>query len=392
MKNKKIILVVAVCIVIIGYIIGNILSNQKEPMRKRRDQSSLKIPKILTVVNQELLTVIEVTGLLYAYDKVDLFAEVSGILKPTRQRFKEGVKFKKGDLLIKIDDSVYKNNVLAQKSSLLNQLTLLLPDLSLDFPDSAQVWEKYLKKFDLQKNLSPLPVAGSDKEKYYIAARNIYNKFYLVKGMEATLDKYSLKAPFNGVVTLSSINPGTLVRPGQKLGEFTNTAWYEMETAVSVFDVNLVKEGMEVWLSFKAHQGKYRGVIDRINAVIDQDHLMVKVYIRTNHPDLKAGMFMSGEIKGNPLKSIFLIPRDILVDNDRVYIVKKSLLVLQKVSIVGERGGMVIIKGLKDGIKILGELFEGVREGKKIPAVYTAPLKSVSGESQEQRLKPGKDG
>ena len=391
MKNKKIIFVVAVCILIIGYIIGNILSNQKEPMRKRTGQSSIKLPKILTVINQDFLPLIKVTGTLYAYDKVDVFAEVSGILKPTGKRFKEGVKFKKGDLLIKIDDSVYKNNVLAQKSSLLNQLTLLLPDLSLDFPQSAGEWEKYLKKFDLNKALSPLPLARSDKEKYYIAARNIYNKFYSVKSMEATLDKYSLKAPFAGVVTLSSINPGTLVRPGQKLGEFTNTDWYEMETAVSVFDVNQVKVGLEVWLTFEKNQSKYKGIIGRINVVIDPATTLVKVYIRTNHPDLKAGMFMSGEIKGNPIKGIFLIPKDILVDNDKVFVVEKSALRLQKVSIVGDRGGKALIKGLKDGIRILGELIEGAVEGMKIPGLNTRLQKSVGSESQVQKLKSATD-
>ena len=44
--------------------------------------------------------------------------------------------------------------------------------------------------------------------------------------MEATLDKYTIKAPFNVVVTQSNINPGTLVRNGQKLGEFINTYLY----------------------------------------------------------------------------------------------------------------------------------------------------------------------
>ena len=171
MLNKKTTLIATVLIIIVGLLINTILSNQKEPMKRHSMKKKKKPVKIVTVKNEDIQTKFEISGHLTAFDKVEIFAEVSGILLITPKRFKEGIRFKKGETFIKIDDEVYKNNVLAQKSSLMNQLTLLLPDLSIDFPQSAAHWRAYLKQFDLEKSLSPLPESESDKERYYIASR-----------------------------------------------------------------------------------------------------------------------------------------------------------------------------------------------------------------------------
>ena len=120
--NKKMWLTAGL-IIVFGVVISMILSNQKEPMRKRPTLSRQKHIKTVIVQNKDIQAAIQMTGHLYAYDKVDLFAEVSGVLQETKKRFKEGYQYKKGEILIQIDDSVFKNNLLAQKGNLLNQLT-----------------------------------------------------------------------------------------------------------------------------------------------------------------------------------------------------------------------------------------------------------------------------
>jgi len=379
MSSKKKAWLAAVIVIIIGAVIGIMFSQQKEPMKRRSSQGRQKPLKIITVKNDDIQSPIEMTGPLYAYDKVELYAEVSGVLQETPKRFKEGFRYKKGDLLIEVDDSVYKNNLLAQKSNLLNQLTLLLPDLSIDFPQSAQNWEAYLKKLDLEKPLPKLPEPGSDKERYYIVSRNIYNLFYTIKSMEATFAKYTLKAPFNGVVTQSLINPGTLVRAGQKLGEFTNTDLYEMEAAVGLFDANRLALGQEVTLKTEDVRGTFTGKIQRINRVIDSNSMTVKVYIQASDPRLRDGMYMQAQTEGAPIPRAFAVAKDLLDENNRLFVVKDSLLHLQPVEIIGEKGGQAIIRGLADGTRILGETWAEAKEGKPLPkaAVQTAADKST---------------
>ena len=367
MKKKKLMWFTAGIIIILGFVISGILSRQKETIRRKPTLASQKPIKILTVKNENIQLPVEITGPLYAYDKVELYAEVSGVLLKTSKRFKEGYRYKKGDLLIHIDDQVYKNNLLAQKSSLLNQLTLLLPDLSIDFPMRSPEWEAYLKNLDLRKPLNPLPQPASEKERYYIASRNIYNQYYTIKSMEATLEKYTLEAPFNGVVTESVINPGTLILVGQKLGEFTSTDLYEMEAAVNLFEANQLKVGMTVNLETEDTQGKFTGRIQRINSVIDKKSMSVKVYIHVSDSRLRDGMYMIGHVQGKPISNGFMVSKDLLVGSDQLFTVKDSVLVLEKIEIAAEKGGRIIVRGLEDGTQILGEVWKEARAGKKIP-------------------------
>jgi multidrug efflux pump subunit AcrA (membrane-fusion protein) len=367
MSKNKWVWLIAGLMVVAGLVISNILSRQKEPMRRRPDAARQKSIPILTVQNKDIEIPIEMSGPLYAYDKVEIFTEVSGVLLNTPKRFKAGTPFKKGEVLIKIDDRVYKNNVLAQKSSLLNQLTLLLPDLSIDFPQSSQRWETYLKNMDLQEGLNPLPDPASDKERYYIASRNIYHQYYVIKGMETTLSKYTIRAPFAGVVSVSLINPGTLVRVGQKLGEFISTEIYEMEASVSLFDANRLETDQPVNLTSEDVQGTFTGHIRRINRVLDAASLTVKVYIHLQDPRLRDGMYMVARTEGKPISGAVAVAKDLLVENSRLFAVENSVLVLKPVRVVAERGDLAIVRGLADGTKILGEVWAEARDGMKIP-------------------------
>lgn len=368
MLKKKMLWILTAGIIVMGIVIGNILSNQKEPMRRNTTNPNDNVPKIISVKNKDILAPIEISGYLYAYDKVELYAEVSGVLQNTATKhFKEGNRYKKGEILIQIDDSVYLNNVLAQKSSLLNQLTLLLPDLSIDFPKSAKRWEQYLHSFTLKESINPLPEPASEKEKYYIASRNIYNSFFNIKSMEATLAKYTIRAPFAGVVTQSNINPGTLVRVGQKLGEFTNTHLYELEAPVGLFDLGRLRIGQTVDLKTEDLQDTFQGRIQRINSIIDRNSMTVKIYIQISDPRLRDGMYMTGNTQGSPIPKAFSLTKDLLIGENHIFVVEDSRLVQKKVEVVGEKGDRVIIRGLEDGTLILGEVWPEAREGMIIP-------------------------
>jgi len=371
MLHKKAVWLFALTILIVGVAVGTFLSRQKEPMKRRPMRANQDKIKIVNVQYKDISTPVRVSGPLAAYHKVELFSEVSGVLEDTARPFREGIRFKQGEILIHIDDRVYENSLLAQKSSLLNTLTQLLPDLSIDFPERTAAWESYLKAMDLHRPLPALPEPVNDKERYYIASRDIYSLFYQIKGMEATLEKYRLRAPFNGVVTASSINPGTLVRMGQKLGEFSSTELYEMETAVRLFDTQRIHVGSQVRLTSAEASGEFRGSVARINRAIDRDSMLVKVYVHLRDERLRDGMYLKGDIEAAPIPAVFTVSKDLLLPGDRILAVEDAILVSRHVEIVAEQGSLVLIRGIPEGTPILAEKREGLREGAPVPAIDT---------------------
>lgn len=375
--KKYVAVIITIIIIITGFALNNMLSNQKEHIQRQPQQKRANPVKVIEVKNQSLTTTFKISGYLTAYDKVDLYAEVSGVLLETPKRFKEGTRYSKGDELIHIDDSVYRNNVLAQRSSLLNQLTLLLPDLSIDFPKSARHWEAYLQNYDLNKPLNPLPQAASQQEKYYIASRNIYSQFYSIKGMEETLAKYTLRAPFDGVITESNINQGTLVRQGQKLGEFTSTAVYELEATANLSEVGHLHVGDNVTLTSEDLPGKFKGKIARINDVIDAKFQSIKVYITTSDKRFKEGMFISAEIVSRPFENVIQIDRNLIIGTNSIYTISQdSTLQLKDINIVHDESNVAMIEGLENGTLILGQQLVNAQDGMKIQNMVIGDKKS----------------
>ena len=71
-------------------------------------------------------------------------------------------------------------------------------------------------------------------------------------------------------MTEASVTEGTLVRSGQKLGEFINPGIYELEVAVSKTYSDLLKVGESVELTTLDDTKIYKGTVSRINGRVDQ--------------------------------------------------------------------------------------------------------------------------
>ena len=79
--------------------------------------------------------------------------------------------------------------------------------------------------------------------------------------MEEHYQKFRISAPFTGVLTEANVNPGTLIRTGQKLGEFIDPSVYELEVAVNKSYSELLKVGKEVTLTNIDHTKTWKGKV-----------------------------------------------------------------------------------------------------------------------------------
>jgi RND family efflux transporter MFP subunit len=239
-----------------------------------------------------------------------------------------------------------------------------MPDIRLDYPEQFDKWQLYLQNFDLNKSTPKLPEFSSDKEKYFISGRGITTSYYSVKNLEVKLGKYRIKAPYSGILTEALVTPGSLVRVGQKLGEFIDPSVYEMEVSISAAYSNLLKVGNPVALSNLEKSKKYKGKVVRVNGKIDQVSQTIKAFIEVKHPDLKEGMFLEANLVAKSESEAIQISRKLLVDNTAVYIVKNdSILTLTEVNPVHFGAESVIIKGLKNNDKILTQTLPGAFDG-----------------------------
>ncbi len=366
---RKIIIILIGILLLLGAILyANFLRNNKK-VAKQEVAKVEKTAFVQRVENKTIPIVITANGNLKAKNKIELYAEVQGVLKFSNKEFKEGNVFKKGETLLQLNAEEYYASIQAQRSSLQNLIVSMMPDMRLDYPESYKNWNSYLIEFDVNSSIKELPEPLSDQEKYFVTAKNIYNTYYSIKNLETRLDKYRIRAPFKGVITETMVTQGTLVRSGQKLGEFIDTSEYELEIAVNAAYANRIVTGSKVTVENLTKTQSWIGEVTRVNGKIETTSQTIQAFIKLKGTQLKEGMFLQAALLAKEEPNAIEIDRKLLIENEAVYIVKNRQLDLVKVTPIYFTEKTVIIKGLANGANMVSKPIIGAYEGMSVNVI-----------------------
>jgi multidrug efflux pump subunit AcrA (membrane-fusion protein) len=338
-----------------------LIDNKEKP--KPKFDKVVKTVYVKDIQNTTVPIRIQSNGNLEAKYKVALFSEVQGVLETTHKEFKPGTRFSKGQTLLKINSDEFRANLQSQKSNLFNLITAVMPDIQLDYASEYQKWKAYLESFDIQKPIKELPKTISDKEKFFISGRGIVSAYYNVKNLEVKYNKFVLKAPFSGILTEASVNPGTLIRPGQKLGEFIDPNIYEVAVSVKSEFRDLLEVGKNVELFNLEQTNSWTGKVVRVNGKVDQQTQTIEAFIEVWGTDLKEGLYMEITLEARAEEQAYEVDRVLLVDESKLFIVKDSVLDLIEIEPVFENKNTLVVKGLPDGTKLLSKPVPGAHPG-----------------------------
>jgi len=360
---RKIILYLLGVLLIVGaYFLSQIIADNQ----KKKRPTPAKVVKTVfidTVKNSTVQIVIPANGSLVAQRRVELYAEVQGIFKTSGKLFKPGQEYRKGENLIRIDASEYYASVQSAKSNLYNSIAAIMPDLRLDFPEVFQKWQTYLNGFDLNKTTPKLPEMTSEKENYFITGRGIVSNYYNVKNLEQRLAKYSIRAPFTGILTEALVTEGSLIRNGQKLGEYIDPSVYEMEVALSKTYASLLKVGESVALKNLDNTETYSGKVSRVNGSIDAATQTITAYIEIKNKALKEGMYLEANLNAKEETDAIEVNRSLVLEGDQIFIVRDSILDLIDVKPVYYSDTKAVIKDVPDGTVIISKPIPGAYAG-----------------------------
>ena len=377
---RKLILAILGVLFITGAIYGaKMIINSKSKTRKAPSKV-IKTVFVDTVKNTSIPIIIPANGNLVAKRRVEIYSEVQGIFKPGSKLFKPGEKYQKNEAFISINDTEYYANVQLAKSNLYNSIAAVLADLRLDFPEVFLKWEAYLKSYDLNKPTPKLPKMVSEKENYFITGRSIVSNYYTVKNLEQRLSKYTISAPFKGILTEALVTEGTLIRSNQKLGEFIDPSVYEMEVSLSKTFASLLDVGETVELNNLEHTKKYSGIVSRVNGSINSATQTIAVYIEIKNSSLKEGMYLEANLNAKKEKNAIEINRGLLLDENKIFIIRDSVLDMINVRPVYFSNTKVVLKDIPDGTIILSSPFPGAYVGMIVKPLQVqkenTPLKS----------------
>lgn len=361
--RKLIISAVVGGLIIFGslYFAGLIAGSKKN--RRPEPRKVVKTVFVDTVKNTTVPIVVPANGNLRAKKRVELFSEVQGVFRPGSKLFRTGQEYAAGQTLIRIDAAEYYASVQSAKSSLYNLLTSIMPDLRLDYPDIYPKWQAYLDGFDLNQTTPEMPKLDSEKEKFFISGRGIISSYYNVKNLEQRLSKYNIAAPFKGVLTDALVTEGTLIRNGQKLGEFINTEVYELEVSVSKTYGDFLTVGKEVDLSNLEDTQNYTGEVTRVNGRVDQGSQTITVFIEVRGANLKEGQYLEANLEAKEETNAIEINRSLLTESNQIFVVRDSILDLIDVNPVYFTDKKVVLKNVPEDEVIVAKPLTGAYAG-----------------------------
>ena len=370
--RKWILFILGFVVIALSFQLSKKIANSNPPPRR---QAEKVVKNVFTkeVINGSYNVQIPSNGVLEAYQRIKITSRVQGLMQTINPLFKSGQSYRKGQILVQIASSEFNSNVIAQRASLYNLITSVIPDLQLDFPQAYQSWKTYLKEFDVVKATPPLPDMDEDV-RLFISGRGIISSYYSLQNLEKSLTFYTIRAPFDGVLVAANVTEGSLIRPGQELGDFIAPDYYELKVALPKSYVEKIDIGATVELKSIDTQKKYTGTVSRINAKVNTETQSVEVFIRVSSSELKEGVYLEALIGALEFNDVVALDRGLLNGDQELYLVEDDKLVLKKVEVAHFTDSHAVVRGLKDGVVVVAQPIIGAYQGME---VISTPFNTV---------------
>ena len=350
-----------------GLMVMNALIGMKGTPPVKPRSASARLVKVMPALSADLAPKVSIEGRVQALNRMTVLSEVNGVLPVGGKEFREGVAYGEDEAMLRLDDSELRASLVAQRSQWLQLLAGALADLQVDFPDRADVWFDLVQTLDVTAALPPLPEAASDRERLYLTSRGIVSGYHNIKANEARLEKFTVRAPFEGVVVGAQVQPGSMVRAGQPVGTLVGTGTYEVKSAVHARHLPLLKSGNAVALRDETGAVVASGEVSRISGNVDPTTQSASVFCEVTSKDgraLRDGRFLSGHVEGRPLEGVMALNEVLLTGNGtEVFVVKDGLLALVPVEVLHRDADVVLVRGLEPGMQVLAEPVAGAYEG-----------------------------
>ena len=270
----------------------------------------------------------------------------SGTFEPNKEtKLSAEIQGKINDVLVEVGTFVTKGQSLIQLDNSLLKLQLQSAEVQ------VEGLEADVKRFTVLANADA--VQGVQLEKAELGLKS-------AKVQRATLleqiNKTTIKAPFNGVVTAKLTEEGAFAAPGVPLLQITDISVLKFTVNVSENDLSSFQLNQTFSINADAYSDVLlSGKATMIGSKANMGSSFPVQFIVSNTSDLKikSGMFGKVNLKSENQKTGIIIPASAIVGSSsqpQVYKVKNGKAVLNSISIAQKmKNKTVVAKGLEEG-------------------------------------------
>ena len=333
-----------------------------------------------TPVLSSIVESIPANGKIRPVTEISISPDVSGEI--VNLYFKEGDIVHKGDLLLQIDQEVYRS-ILQQATASLNSTQARYEQQKASFEYAEHTYKRAINLFEAET------ISKSEYDElfsnYLIAKGSLLASEYDVQSAEAVLKeaqenmrKTSIYSPMDGTISRLLVERGErVVGTSQMAGTeiMTIADFSQMEVMVDVNENDIVKVsiGDTATITVDAHKKeRVKGVVTYIansaKGLYSPDKISsyeVKILILSQDMDLRPGMSASAMIETDRKDEIITIPLQCINSNGCIFVVEEESLTVKEQSIltgIQDINNIEIIDGVALGTKIVIGPYEAINK------------------------------
>jgi membrane fusion protein (multidrug efflux system) len=316
-----------------------------------RTSSRAPVPVIAAVATNETFTEkLEALGTTKANESV--------IVTPTLEErvvnilFEDGDSVRKGQILVKLDDSEARYQLQEAKATLSEQQ----------------------KQYDRVRTLAKTNSTSRsrlDEEQSLLEIAEAR-----VALLEARLRDYTIRAPFTGVLGIRQISNGAVVDSDTVITTLDDIAIIKLDFTLPESYLGVLQNGMDVAAQSPAYPDrKFNGTVSAISSRVDPETRTLTVRAKIPNPDrlLKPGMLLIVNLVKDRSQALIIPEEAVVLNKDKKYamVVKADNTVEKREIVTGRRspGKVEVISGLNAGQQVIVKGLTRVRPGVAVNVV-----------------------
>jgi membrane fusion protein (multidrug efflux system) len=297
---------------------------------------------------------VEANGSALANESLELHPEVGGRL--VLLNVPDGGMVKAGTVLAKINDQ----DLQAQLAKARVQLAL------------AEKTEERQRKL--------LAINAINQSDYDLALSNLDAVKADIQLLNAQIEKTIIKAPFNGVLGLRNISPGSYVTPSTVIATLQQTEKIKIDFTIPESYVGYIKKGGKVYFS-TVDTLRHTAIIEALEPQVDLSTRNIKVRAFASSNDVMPGAFVKVYVDVSSKSGSIKVPTNAIIPDatsNKLVVMKNGKGEFAKVA-TGYRTpyGVEITDGIEvgDSIVVMGVLF--VKKGADLKVKSVKKLKEL---------------
>ncbi len=355
-----------------------IFSTQPKAVRVGATKKTAMLVEVVEVERGNFHPIIEGLGAVQPSKDILLRPEVAGRVTSMAESFVPGGFVKKGETLLQIDPSDYRN-ALAQQKAALQQAQAEL-DIEMGLQEAARNSYALLDE-ELPSDKEALVLRKPQLE---ALEAKVESARAAVKQAERNLWRTTVQAPFDAHVLSRSVNVGSQVSTSSELGRLVGWRTYWVKTSVPLSKLQWLefpekdRKGAEVRVRNRSSwsKGAFRtGRLYKLVGALEEKTRLARVLVEVEdplshlsehagEPVLMIGSFVETRIQGKQIENVVRIDLDHLRKNDTVWVMKDGALDIREANVLLRGTSYAYIsEGLEDGERIVTTSLASVVQG-----------------------------